>query len=144
MASHRDSIADGSDQELVEVAFTGDLAEAEMIRGLLEASGVVSILQQVGVDGLQLGYGLLTPGSGSQRVMVRAEQAQEAEAVLAAAMAEGGEEAWPEIANAEHLADAHGRNPRGYGTVGAFTRIFLWTVGAWAVVVAIFLLLRAA
>jgi hypothetical protein len=130
-------------QELVQVAYVGDLAEAEMVRGLLETRGIASLPQPVGINGPMLGFGLLNPGGGSQRVMVRAEQAREAQAVLAEALAEGGEEAWPEIANAEHLADAGGRKPRNYGLVGAYARIYLWSIIAMGVAFGVFLLLRA-
>ncbi len=140
-ASDGSQIDDGGD-ELVQVAYAGDLAEAEMIRGLLEANGIVSIQQGVGVNGPLLGFGLLNPGGGSQRVMVRAGQAQEAQALLAETVAEGGEEAWPEIANADHLADAGGRRPRNYGLIGAYARIYLWAFVTFAVAFGIFMLLR--
>ncbi len=133
----------GNGEELVEVAHVGDLAQAEMVRGLLEASGIVSIHESVGVDGPALGIGWLNPAGGSRRVMVRAEQAEKAMALLAEASVEGGEEEWPEIANAEHLADAGGRKPRNYGLVGAYARIWLWSIGAMALFFGVFMLQRA-
>jgi hypothetical protein len=133
---------DRDDGELIEVAFTPDRAQAEMIRGLLEVNGIVSIQQQVGPDGTLLGYGLLNPGGGSRRVMVRAVQAEEARALLAEAAAENGEEAWPEIANAEHLEGAHGRKPRNYGLIGGYARAYLWSFAAMAITFAVFMLLR--
>jgi hypothetical protein len=48
--------------ELVEVAFAGDLGEAEMIQGLLESGGISSLLRPTGVDGRTIGAGLLPPG----------------------------------------------------------------------------------
>lgn len=141
-ASDWGQIDDGGGDELVAVAFTRDLTEAEMIRGLLEASGVASIQELVGVDGPLLGFGLSHPGDGQRRVMVRAEQEQEAKVLLSEAVAEGEEEAWPEIANAEHLADAGGGTARNYGLVGASFRIFLSSVGFFAVVFGVFMLLR--
>jgi hypothetical protein len=74
--------------------------------------------------------------------MVRAEQADEARALLAETAAEGAEEGWPEIANAEHLEDADGRKPRNYGLIGAFARVFLWSLVAFAVFFVVFLLQR--
>jgi Putative prokaryotic signal transducing protein len=132
----------GDGGELVEVAYTADRAQAEMIRGLLEVNGIVSIQQQVGPDGTLLGYGLLNPGGGSRRVMVRAVQAEEARAVLADAATENGEEGWSGIANADHLADAGTRKPRSYGLIGGYARAYLWSIGAMALFFGVFMLLR--
>lgn len=129
--------------ELVEVAFVGDEPQAAMIQGLLEESGIPSLQQPVGPNGPQLGYGLLNPGGGQRRVMVHANRAEEARALLAEAMAEG-ERSAAEPVNAEYLEDARGgRKPRSYGSIGAYARIYLWSFGAMALAFGVFLLLRA-
>jgi Putative prokaryotic signal transducing protein len=133
---------DGAGGELVGVAFAHDLAEAAMIQGLLEASGITSMQQSVGVNGPLLGFGWLNPGGGSRRIVVRAEQARQAMSVLAGVVARGEEEVLPDIANSEHLADARGHKPRNYGLFGRYVRIYLWSLGALAAAFLIFLLLR--
>lgn len=131
--------------ELVDVAFGRDAVEAEMIKGLLEDAGIPSLLRQVGmsVDGPMLGHGLLPRGfgGGPQHVMVHARNAEQARALLAETLVED-EEAWPEPENAEHLANETGRKPRGYGLLGAYARIYLWSFGLMALVFGIFVLLR--
>ncbi len=116
------------------------------MQGLLENAGIPSLLQSVGlnVDGPQLGFGLLPRGfgGGPQRLMVHANRAEKARALLAETLVEEGEEVPPEIANARHLEDASGRKPREYGLLGAYARIYLWSLGAIAVAFGIFLLLR--
>jgi hypothetical protein len=129
--------------ELVEVAFVGDQAEAEMIRALLESEGIPSLRQQVVPSGPQLGYGLLNPGSGSQRVMVHADRLDEARAVLVDALGEGDQEA-PDSVNARYLEEAQaGRGPRSYGVVGAYARMFLAAFGLMALAFGGFMALRA-
>lgn len=98
-------------------------------------------MQRVGVDGPQLGSGLLNPGGGQQRVMVLASRAEEARAVLAETLVEDSE-ALPEPVNAAYLADARGHRPRGYGLLGAYARIYLVSLAAIAAALAIFLLVR--
>lgn len=126
---------------LVEVACASSRPEAELIEGLLKTGGIPSVLQSIGVNGPQLGYGLLP--TNPQRVMVRAHQAQAASALLASRVAEGQEDASPEIANPRYVARASGRGPRNYGVLGAFARGYLWSIGIVAVAFGIFLLLRA-
>jgi len=126
--------------ELVEVAYAKDPAEAGMIQGLLENGGIPSVLQALGIDGPQLGFGVLV--RNPQRVMVHANQAEKARALLAEALVEDEQEAWPEAVNARRLEDAGGRKPRGYGLVGAYARIYLWSFGIVVVAFGIFLLLR--
>lgn len=128
--------------ELVKVAYAQNQAEAEMIQGLLENGGVPSVLQALGVNGPQLGFGVLV--RSQQRVMVRANQAEAARALLTETLVEDEQEAWPDTANARHLEDAAGRKPRGYGLVGAYARIYLWSFGAIVAALGIFFLLRAA
>lgn len=127
--------------ELVEVTFVGDEHQAAMIQALLEDHGVPSVQQQVGPSGPQLGYGLLNPGGGSRRIMVHAHRQEEARALLAEVMAES--EGSPEPVNAEHLADAEGRKPRSYGLIGAYARIYFWSLAAMALIFGAFVLLRA-
>jgi hypothetical protein len=129
------------------VAFANDRIEGEMIHGLLENAGIPSLLQQVGlnVDGPQLGFGLATRGfgGGPQRVMVHANRAEQASALLAETLVEGAEEAWPEVANAEYLEDTQGGRARNYGVVGAYARALLWSLGIIGLAFAAFLLSRA-
>ena len=119
-----------------------------MIHGLLENAGIPSLLQQVGlsVDGPQLGFGLATRGfgGGPQRVMVHANRAEQASALLAETLVEDEEAATPEIANAEYLEDASGGSARNYGVIGAYARALLWSLGIMGAAFGVFLLLRAA
>ena len=112
-----------------------------MIQGLLENEGIPSILEGLGVNGPQLGFGLIA--RNPQKVMVRADQAEQARALLAETLVEDQGEAWQETANAGYLENAGGRKPRGYGVVGAYARIYLWALGIFAVAFGVFLLLRA-
>lgn len=133
--------------ELVEVAYADEPAEAEMIQGLLASNEISSVLQPTGlnisriggVGGLGSGYG----DRGSQRVMVHADQAEQARVLLDETMVESEEEAWPEIANTRHLEGGDGRKSRGYGLVGAYARIYIFSLGAVVVAFGIFILLRA-
>jgi hypothetical protein len=128
--------------DLVEVAFVGDEFQAEMIRALLDGEGIPSIQEQVTPSGPQLGYGLMNPSGGARRVMVHAERADQARALIEAASAE---ESPPEPANAEYLADAEGRRkPRNYGLIGGYARAWFWSVLAMAGFFVVWLLLREA
>jgi hypothetical protein len=133
--------------DLVGIAFAKDQIEGQMIHGLLESAGIHSLLQQVGlnVDGPQLGFGLATRGfgGGPQRVMVHANQAERARALLAETLVEDGGEARPEVANAKYLEDAEGKKARNYGVFGAYARALLWSLGIMVAAFAVFLLLRA-
>lgn len=106
-----------------------------MIQGLLESAGIPSVLQQVGIDGPQLGIGLLNPGGGSQRVMVRSDQAEAARALLAETAVPSEPEDWVE-------EETGGRKPRNYGLIGAYGRIWAWSLGAMGLAFGVFLLLR--
>jgi hypothetical protein len=137
--------ADGRESvELVEVALAADPAEAGMIQGLLEDGGIPSLLEPTGVNGPMLGIGLLPPGP--QRVRVHADQADAARRLLAETLVEGGEgerEAdWDKTANAGHLAEAGRGKPREYGLIGAYARIWLWSLTAIGAAFLVFLLLR--
>lgn len=132
-------MADGND--LVEVAFVGDEPQALMIQGLLKEQGIPSLKQQVTPSGPMLGYGLLNPAGGSQRVMVNAGQAEQARALLAETLVED-ENAVPEPVNAEYLAEAEGRKVRNYGVVGAYARAFFWSFLGLAVLTGIYFLPR--
>jgi hypothetical protein len=83
-------------EDWVSVAFANDRAEGDMIQGLLDSAGVASVLQQTGVNGPQLGIGLLNPGGGPQRVMVRFDQAEAARALLGEAAVQSEPEDWIE------------------------------------------------
>ena len=75
-------------EELTSVAIAGDPIEGAMIKGLLEEAGIPVSLQPSGarVEGSELAFGMLSRGSGAgpQDVIVPAERAEEARAVLAA------------------------------------------------------------
>lgn len=127
--------------DLVEVAFVGDEVQAAMIQALLEQHEIPSIQEQVGPSGRQLGTVLVSPG-GSRRVMVHAHRVEEARAVLAEATAEGEREA-PEPVNARYLEEDQGPgDPRNYGLIGAFVRIFTVGFGTMALVFGIWMLFR--
>jgi Putative prokaryotic signal transducing protein len=127
--------------DLVEVAFVGDEVEAAMVQALLEQHEIPSLQQQVGASGRQLGSVVLTPG-GSRKVMVHPHRVEEARAVLAEAMAEGEQEA-PEPVNARYLEEDRGpSDPRNYGLIGAFARMFLVAFGTMALAFGAFMLLR--
>ncbi len=72
---------------MVKVAFAADGVEGAMVRGLLESAGIPAFLQSSAtrVDGSELAFGMLARGSGGgpQDVMVPAEHAEEAAALLA-------------------------------------------------------------
>lgn len=129
-------------EQLVGVAHANDRVEAEMIQGLLESAGIPSVLQPTGIDGPMIGVGWLNPGGGSRRVMVRAVESERAQALLAEALVEGEQTDWTDTANASHLEETGGRKPRGYGLVGAYARIWVWSFGLMALAFAVFLLLR--
>jgi hypothetical protein len=124
---------DPSGADLVEVAFANDLVEGEMIRGLLQGSSISSILQPTGINGPQLGIGLLP--QGAQRVMVRASEADVARRLLAEATTGNDLEV-------EDLGQANGRGPRSYGVIGAYARIWLWSLAVLGLAFGVFLLAR--
>lgn len=129
--------------ELVEIAYVGDEHQAMMIQALLKGNEIPSLQQQVTPSGPQLGYGLMGPGGGARRVMVHAHRAEEARALVTAAMAESETEI-PEPVNAEHLEDAEGgRKPRNYSLIGAYARIYLVSFVAIALIFGAWFLLRA-
>jgi Putative prokaryotic signal transducing protein len=128
--------------ELVEVAFVANEPEALMIQALLEEHGIPNLKQQVAPSGPMLGYGLLNPAGGAQRVMVHAHRAEEARALLAETLIED-ENTAPEPVNAEYLADAEGHKPRNYSLLGAYARAYLWSFLGMGLLVGIYFLLRA-
>lgn len=129
--------------ELVSVAHANDRVEAEMIQGLLEGAGIPSVLQQVGVDGALLGFGLLDPGGGAQGVLVRAGQSEEARTVLAETLAEDAGAEWNEAPDAiTYIEERASDGPRNYGLIGAYARIWVVSIGVMALAFAIFVLLR--
>jgi hypothetical protein len=88
----RRKAAEGSgDDELVAVAFTRDLTEAGLIKGLLENAGIPSMPHPAPLDaGGPLGFGTFDRGfgGGAQQVLVRASQADEARQLLAETLVE--------------------------------------------------------
>lgn len=136
----------GAGDELVEVAYADDAFKAEMIQGLLKDAGIPSLLRPIrlNVDGPLLGFGLLARGfgGGPQRVMVHANRAEQARALLAETLVDGEEERWPEIASAKSLEEAGGK-ARDFGLIGAYARAYLWAFAAFGVAFGIFLLLHA-
>jgi hypothetical protein len=130
-------------EESVGIAYANDRVEAEMIRGLLESAGIPSAVQQRGIDGPLLGFGLLNPGGGSRRIMVRADLAEAARAVLAESLVPGEPDGWDAFVDADDTSEASGRKPRSYNLIGAYARIWLWSLIAMGLAFAIFLLLRS-
>jgi hypothetical protein len=133
----------GDGGDLVGIAHARDRVEGEMIQGLLEEAGIRSVLHH-GADGPMIGTGgLLNPGGGSRRVLVRADQAEQARALLAETLVADEQEEWPEIANARYLEEAEGGpKPRNYGVAGAYARAWTWSVGLILLAFGVFLLLR--
>ncbi|HEY5052918.1 MAG TPA: DUF2007 domain-containing protein [Solirubrobacterales bacterium] len=129
-----------SGADLVKIAFANDPTEAGMIQGLLENGGIPSLLLPTGLNGPLLGIGLLPPGS--QRVMVRTGQAEDARRLLDETLVEEEPGPGAEIANATYLDDAKGRRPRGYGLIGAYARIWLWSLGVIGAALGVLLLVR--
>lgn len=128
--------------ELVQVAWANDEFEAEAIQGLLKNAGIPSVQQQVGINGPQLGYGLLNPSGGSRRVMVHPHHAEAANGVLAETLVADENEV-PEPVNAQYLEEGQGgRRPRGYGLIGAYARIYLVSFGGMALIFGGYVLLR--
>jgi hypothetical protein len=119
-----------------------------MIQGLLEGAGIPSLLRRPVSEleyGPHLGFGVLAGdfgGGGPQPVMVHANRAEQARALLAETLVEDPDEAWPESANAKHLAAASGGRARNYGVAGAYARAMFWSFGVMAVAFGVFLLLR--
>lgn len=74
--------------------------------------------------------------------MVRASQADAARGLLAEALAEQdlkGEE----FADEAYLDDVQkGRGPRSYGLIGAYVRIWIWSLTALGIAFGVFLLAR--
>jgi Putative prokaryotic signal transducing protein len=128
--------------ELVGIAYANDRVEAEMIQGFLEGAGIPSAVHQLGVDGPLLGIGLLNPGGGSRRVVVRADQAEAARTVLAEMLVEGEQDDWDEFSDADHPSGARRHKPRNYALIGAYARIWFWSFTARGLAFAVFLLLR--
>ena len=131
-------------EETVGIAYANGRVEAEMIRGLLESAGIPSALQQLGIDGPLLGIGLLSPGGGSRRVLVRADQAEAAQAVLSEALSQDEHDVWNAPIDTDYANGAPGRKPRNYNLIGAYARIWFWSLAAMGLAFAIFLLLRLA
>jgi hypothetical protein len=134
-------IGSASDDEPVGVAFANDQVEAEMIQGLLADAGIPSALQHLGVDGPQFGYGVLNPGGAPRRVLVRADQAEQAQALLAETLVESEAGEWAEDEIATEAEEVRGREPRSYGLIGAYARMWAWSFGLMGLAFVVFLLL---
>jgi hypothetical protein len=127
--------------DLVEVAYVPDRAQAEMILGLLESNGIPSLLQQTGINGPLVGVGLLP--DAAQRVMVDPDRADAARTLLANQVGDPKLEAEHESAAFEYPNEARGRRPRNYSVIGAYARIWAWSLAAMGAAFGIFLLLRS-
>jgi hypothetical protein len=132
----------GVGEDLVGIADAKDRVEAEMIRGLLESAGIPSTVRQTGIDGPLLGFGLLNPGGGSGRVMVRSGQAEAAQTVLAEALVEDEEVDWGQFSETDESGEKRWGKSRNYGLIGAYARIWFWSFTAMGLAFAVFLLLR--
>ncbi|HEX7244012.1 MAG TPA: DUF2007 domain-containing protein [Solirubrobacterales bacterium] len=130
------------EREPVGIAYANDRVEAEMIRGLLEDAGIPSAVQPLGIDGPAVGIGLLNPGGGSRRILVHADQAEAARAVLAEALATGEPDDLDVRINADDAGEALGGKPRNYNLISAYARALFWSLIAMGLAFAIFLLLR--
>jgi hypothetical protein len=80
-----------SADEPVKVAWAEDEFKAQLIQGLLEDRGIPSIQQQLGLSGRQLGSGWPNPSGGDRNILVPAERAEEARALLDETFAESQE-----------------------------------------------------
>lgn len=129
------------DDKLVPVAFAGDRVEAGMLQGLLEDAGIPSAQQQIGIDGPSLGYGLLNPGGGARRVLVRAADVEKARALLAETTVESERVEWPEDGG-DSERPGRRRAPRNYNLITAYARASVWSVAAMALAFGVFMLLR--
>jgi hypothetical protein len=125
---------------LVEVAFAASRGEAEAVRGLLDSRGIACFLEPFGLDGVSLRYGVVE--ATSHRVMVRARDTEEARAVLASVEGDATPEE-ADLANARNIEGAGGRRLRNYSALGATTRAAVFSIGAMALVFALFLLIHA-
>jgi hypothetical protein len=100
------------------------------------------VQQQVGINGPQVGIGLLNPSGGARRVMVDVAHVDEARALLDEVLVENEQEA-PEPVNGKYLEEARGHRPRNYNLIGAYARIYFWSFLAMALATGVFLLVRA-
>jgi hypothetical protein len=71
-----------NDAKLVKVAWAEDEFKAQLIQGLLEDRGIPSVQHQLGLSGRQLGSGWPNPGGGDRNILVPAERADEARALV--------------------------------------------------------------
>lgn len=136
---------DGSGGELVEVAAARDAFQAGMLKGLLHDAGIPCMTRGYGVDGQLLGFGLLTQGGGPQQVLVHADRLEEARTVLAEVLAADDDPTTDAIAASERRLEysGPGRKPRDYGLLGAYARIYLFSLLALAAMAGLYFLGRA-
>lgn len=82
-----------NDVELATAVLIHSPAEAEIVRGLLEASGIPSILQPASmIEGASRRMGPEMTFGGPQKVMVHAHRLEEAQALIASTPDADGEE----------------------------------------------------
>jgi len=125
--------------DLTQVAFAETREEAALIRGLLREEGIRSLARQA-TPGPRFGGGLIT--RSPRRIYVHPDRAEAARKLLGEVMVEEPPEEIPEPANARYLDDARGHKPRNYSLLGAYSRVFLWTFAAFALIFVAFLLLH--
>ncbi|HEX5929231.1 MAG TPA: DUF2007 domain-containing protein [Solirubrobacterales bacterium] len=136
-------MAEHEGDDLVAVAYVRDEVEGEMLRGLLEGEGIPSMVRAYGISGRVIAEPLLNPQGSAGSLLVRAEHAEQARALLAEMLVEDEEAGWPETANARYLEEASGRRLRSYGWLGAYARIGAVSLIAMAAMFGAFLLWNA-
>lgn len=129
-------------EELVEAAGARNSIEAGMLQGLLEDAGMPCMVRSYGVNGPQLGIGLLPEHGGSQQVMVHARRLVEARGVLSRVRA--ADQALDAQLAAERRLEysGRGRKPRNYNLIGAYARIWAWSLAVFAVIAGLYFLGR--
>ncbi len=70
------------------------------------------------------------------------DDSEKARALLAETLVEREQEGWTESSNTSNPEEPEGRNPRSYGLVGAYARIWAFSLGAMGLAFTVFLLLR--
>lgn len=125
--------------DMVQVAFANDVVEGEMIRGLLDEGGIGSLLWPAGINGPMLGFGLL-PRS-AQRVMVRPDRAEAARRLLYENLFANEQSTMGDAVDLDYPGATSRRKPRNYGLIGGYARAWAWSLGAMAIIFAVFLLL---
>jgi len=141
----RSAREEGSGGRLVEVAAARNSIEAGMLKGLLDEAGIPCMVRGYGVNGPQVGIGLLAEHGGPQQVLVHAARLEQARAVLADVLAAAEDPTAAAMAESERRLEytGGGRRPRDYGLLGAYARIYFWSLLAMAAIAGLFFLSRA-